>query len=383
MLKKNFHWPIWPSIKNEHLRAVNRVLRKSQLFADIEVKKFENEFKKYNKSNYVKAVGNATQGLHLALSSLEIGMGDEVIVTGFSWISTASCILMQNAIPVFVDIETDTLGANPEEIEKKITKKTKAIIVVHMYGNMCKIDKIKKIAKKKKIFLIEDASHAHGAKFKLKKSGNFSDIAVFSCHQRKNLFCGEGGLVVSKNRVIDEKIRKLRSFGAEKLSYNYRMTEAYAAIGRVSLKYLDTENKLRVKNANYFRKILGNEDGFKIIVPIKNSTGVYHKLIINYNYRKFNKNLSHLIKYLQKNGVPASNVYKPLHYHSNFNLKKNMNTSFPNINLQYKKKNKLPVTEEFSLNRLFEISIHPPVNKGHIKKVYKLLINYKKKYFTY
>ena len=143
LIKKNFVWPEWPRVKTEHIKAVEKVLKKNQLFAAEEVKKFETQFSKYNKSKYVKAVGNATQGLHLALSALEIGFGDEVIVTGFSWISTASCILMQNATPVFVDIETKTSGAILWRFQKKINKKTKAIMLF-ICRNLCEIEKFQR-----------------------------------------------------------------------------------------------------------------------------------------------------------------------------------------------------------------------------------------------
>ena len=123
---KTIKWPTWPNYTKKDVDAVKRVIKSNQIFAAKEVKKFEAQFSKYNKSKYVKAVGNATQGLHLALSALNIGYGDEVIVTSYSWISTASCILMQNARPVFVYIELDTLGADPKKIEKAITKKNKS-----------------------------------------------------------------------------------------------------------------------------------------------------------------------------------------------------------------------------------------------------------------
>ena len=115
---KNITWPSWPNYTKKDIAGVTKVVRSNQIFAAKEVKKFETLFSKYNKNKYVKAVGNATQGLHLALSALEIGYGDEVIVTNYSWISTASCILMQNATPVFVDIELNTLGADPSKIEE-------------------------------------------------------------------------------------------------------------------------------------------------------------------------------------------------------------------------------------------------------------------------
>lgn len=296
-MNKNF-WPKWPSYDQKDISSVVKVVKSNQIFSATEVKKFENSFSKYNSSKYVKCVGNATQGLHLALSALEIGYGDEVIVTNYSWISTASCILMQNATPIFVDIELETLGADPAKINNSITNKTKAIIVVHMFGHPCKIDEIKKIAKKNKLYLIEDASHAHGSTFKNKKIGNFSDIAVFSVHQRKNLSAGEGALVVSKTKYIDNKIYKLRSFGEKKLSYNYRMTEFCAAIGQNSLKKLDNENKIRNANANFIIKKIYKEnlDNFyKIQMPAKDTFSSFHKIPFLYNFKKFKKNIFFLL----------------------------------------------------------------------------------------
>jgi dTDP-4-amino-4,6-dideoxygalactose transaminase len=371
-------WPSWPNFGSKEIESAKRVVRSNQLFANQEVAAFEKEFGKFNNSKYVKGVGNATQGLHLALSALEIGFGDEVIVTSFSWISTASCILMQNATPVFVDIELDTLGADPAKIEKAITKKTKAIIVVHMFGNPCKIKEIKKLASKNKIYLIEDSSHSHGSKYKNKNCGNFSDISVFSVHQRKNLCAGEGGLITSKKKNIDNKIYKLRSFGSDKLSYNYRMTEFSAAIGRVSLKNLNAENKKRNQNVLYLSKKI-NKNYFKIIFPMKDCSSTFHKLPLLYNYKKFTKNIDFFIKFMNLKGIPFTKAYTPLHHHPNFNQKKKNMENFPNIKLDYSKysyKN----CEEICYKRLTELSIHHPVNTKLLDKLLIILSDYVKKF---
>lgn len=377
---QNIKWPTWPNYTKKDIASVVRVVKSNQIFAAKEVKKFEEQFSKFNKSKYVKAVGNATQGLHLALSALEIGYGDEVIVTNYSWISTASSILMQNAKPVFVDIELDTLGADPLEIEKCITKKTKAIIVVHMFGNPCKISQIKKIAEKNKLYLIEDASHAHGSTLNQKKVGNFSDISVFSCHQRKNLSAGEGGLVVSKKKIIDNKIYKLRSFGDKKLSYNYRMTEFCAAIGQNSLSNLNFENKYRNNNVSYLLKNFSFSKYFKIIEPQEGCSTTYHKLPLIYEYEKFKKNINFFIKFMNNYGIPFSHAYTPLNHHSNFNIKKNINKSFPNINLQYKKQKNFKNTYEICYKKLTELSIHRPVGKKHLNFLLQKLKEYIDKY---
>ena len=253
-MQKNINWPIWPKYDSNCKKIITEVIKSNQIFNGPKVSKFEKEFKKYNKSKFAIAVGNGTQGLHLALSSLNIGQNDEVITTNFSWISTASCILMQRAKPIFCDIESKFLGIDPEQIIKKITKKTKAIIIVHMYGLICDIEKILKIGKKYKIKIIEDASHAHGSSYKGIKAGNFGDIGVFSLHQRKNIPSGEGGIIVCKNKKIASNLYKLRSFGHKELSYNYRMNEFSAVLASYYLKKIDIENKTRMKNAVYLNK---------------------------------------------------------------------------------------------------------------------------------
>jgi dTDP-4-amino-4,6-dideoxygalactose transaminase len=165
-------------------------------------------------------LGNATQGLHLALAALDVGEGDEVLVTSYSWISTASCILMQNAVPVFCDIESESLGMCPQDMESKITPFTKAVIMTHMFGYPAKIKELSQICKKYSIPLIEDASHAHGAEVDGKKLGTYGDISVFSLHQRKTLSVGDGGILCTDNDEVANKVYRLRSFGDEDLSYN-------------------------------------------------------------------------------------------------------------------------------------------------------------------
>ncbi len=385
--RKSKDWPSWPQLGSKEMIAVKRVVKSNQLFANKEVKSFEKEFSKYNKSKFVKCVGNATQGLHLALAALNVGLNDEVIVTDYSWISSASCILMQNAKPVFVDIEMDTLGIDPKKIEKAITRKTKAIIFVHLFGNPCRVKEIQKIAKKYNLFLIEDASHAIGSEINGKKCGNFSDISVMSLHQRKNLCAGEGGIVISKNKVLDKRIYQLRSFGHKELSYNYRMTEFAASIARESLKKLDSQNLIRYKNALYLKKKLNEISGLKLMFPSKNCKSAFHKLAIIYDFTKFKKNIKFFIEYMNKNNVPLSKAYIPLHHHPNFNPKNIPARGFPffyfkkKLNKNYKKQ-KFPITEKLCYKMLAELAIHPPVSKKNIdyfySKIKKYFLTYKK-----
>jgi len=199
-------WPIWPKFTKFEQNLVKNVVRSNRLYAGKNVEKFEKNFKKITKSPYSIAVGNATQGLHLALASLNIGKGDEVITSPFSFVSSASSILMQNAIPIFAECSEKTLAPNAKQIKAKITKFTKAIILVHPFGYPCEIDQISKLAKKNNIRLIEDASHAHGMFYKGIHAGNFGDIGVFSLHQRKSLCVGDGGMIVTKKKSIEKKL---------------------------------------------------------------------------------------------------------------------------------------------------------------------------------
>ena len=358
-------WPVWPKYDSECVNLVKKIIKSNKIFNGPKVKEFEKSFKKYNNSNYAVAVGNGTQGLHLALSAFNVGYNDEVIVTNFSWISSASCILMQRAKPVFCDIEKNYLGIDPEEIEKKITKKTKAIIVVHMYGIICKIDKIVKIAKKYKLKLIEDASHAHGASHKSIKSGNFGDIGVFSLHQRKNIPSGEGGIVVCKNKEIAKKIFKLRSFGHAELSYNYRMSEFSAILASYYLKKLDRENLIRKKKINYLIAKLNNKK-FKFFYPDNDRVSSFYKLIIYFNF-KISLNL--ILKLATKSKIPFSKVYQPLNEHSNFKKK---NLEKLNI-FSFEKKQFFPISNFFSKKKLLQIDINSLTTKKYLDTLIEFL----------
>ena len=182
---KKLNWQRWPQFGEKHAKAVNDVIQSNQIFADRKVKKFEKEYSKYISSKFALGVGNATQGLHLSLHSLGIGHGDEVIVTPYSWISSASCVLMQGAIPVFVDIEPDSFGICPKELEKAITKRTKAVILVHVFGYPSKVEIISKICKENSIYLIEDASHVHGGLSNNKNLGHLVKLVFLVCIREK------------------------------------------------------------------------------------------------------------------------------------------------------------------------------------------------------
>ena len=378
MKKNEIDWPSWPQYGQEEYDAVQRVIKSDQLFADKEVREFEQKYAEYIGSKYVLGIGNATQGLHLSLAALNIGVGDEVIVTPYSFISSASCVLMQNAVPIFCDIEKESLGLCPKDIKKKITERTKAIIVVHMFGYPAKITQIAEIAKKYNLFLIEDASHSHGAKSNNVNIGNFGDISAFSLHQRKVLSVGDGGIVCMKNKEHYEKIHKMRSFGHHELSYNYRMTEFAGALGKVQLEKLDIQNKIRRDNFKILSEILKNNSNLVVRSCRKHDYGVYYAIEIEILSDDL-ENIKSKVKILQDIGVSirVTFVQPPLNKHPHFNPKvtpaRGLPWEHPHYNglmkNRYYKDLDLPNANKYCSPRILELYVHPPVNKDLVEKV--------------
>ena len=378
-------FPKWPTYGEQEERAVEDVVRSGQLFANRKVREFEESFGKYIGTEHALGLGNATQGLHLCLAALGIGIGDEVIVTPYSWISTASCILMQNAIPIFCDIEEHTLGIDPNRIEKLITNRTKAIICVHMFGYPCKISEIKSIAKKHKLALIEDASHAHGAELNGKKIGTFGDISAFSLHQRKALSVGDGGMVCTNNASLAEKIYKMRSFGSNELSYNYRMTEFAGALGSVRLQKLDEQNNQRRKNSTFLNKLISEKlsDFLEPLSVNPYSQTVHYANIIKITDEGTKSIDTEYLEALEGSSLPIRRTWSPLHHHPNFNPSKNNRPArgLPWEFDSYDGKMRhtryeslsLPVVEKLCPNKILEIYVHPPCAEREMQTAFKYL----------
>lgn len=230
------------------------------------IENFEKEFSKFCGTKYAVAVSNGTVALHLALTVLGIKEGDEVIVPDLTFAATINAVLHTKATPVIVDIEKDYWTINPEEIEKAITAKTKAIVPVHLYGQPCNMKQIMDIAKKYNLFVIEDCAEAHGAEFNNKKVGSFGNVGCFSFFANKIITTGEGGMCVMNNKTIYEKMRVLRDHGMSKtkkywhtqIGFNYRMTNLQAAIGYAQLERIEQILKTRQDVEYKYRDILKN-----------------------------------------------------------------------------------------------------------------------------
>jgi perosamine synthetase len=256
-------------ISEEEKKAVLKVLE-SQLLSSLAgkvVETFEKEFAEYIGVKHAIAVNSGTAALHIAIASLDIGPGDEVIVPPFTFIATASSIIHNNAIPIFADIENKTYTLDPESVEKNITNKTKAIIPVHLAGVTANMDPLLEIAQENDLFIIEDACQSHGAKYKAKRVGSMGVLGTFSFYPSKNMTTGEGGMVTTNSNKLARQCRLLRHHGEpywytyNRLGWNYRMTEIQGAIGRVQLKKLDEYIKVRNANAHYLTEAVNQING--------------------------------------------------------------------------------------------------------------------------
>ena len=241
-----------PHVEFDDIKAINSVLKKGWISSDgPEVKSFEKKFSKKLNRKYSIAVSNGTAALEIAIKSLGIKKNDEVIIPNFTIISNALAVIKQNAKPVLIDCDLTTWNMKVEDIEKKINKKTKALLVTHIYSFANDMDKIVKICKKYKIFLIEDAAEVIGLKYKNKLCGSFGDLSTFSFYANKQVTTGEGGMISTNNLSLYNKCKSLRNlcfgksqrFNHDDIGWNYRITNIQATLGISQLKRLNSTVK--------------------------------------------------------------------------------------------------------------------------------------------
>lgn len=294
-----------PDIGKEETAAVEETMRTGWVTQGKKVEEFENTFAKYCGVKHGVAANSGTAALHLALASIGTKRGDEVITTPLSCIATANPIRYLDAKPVFIDVDPKTLNINPSLTKRKITKKTKVIIPVHLFGHPVDMDPIMETAETSGIYIIEDAAQAHGAKYKGRKVGSIGHIACFSFYADKLITTVEGGIAVTNDSELAEKMRMLRNLGTDKhrkfhhpmLGYNYKMSDIHASIGIVQLKKLDKYIMKKRENAAYLNEKL-NDIGLKL--PCEelyafNVYYVYHLLV--------EKGKKRVIESLEKEGI--------------------------------------------------------------------------------
>lgn len=341
-------------IKEEILGALNKVINSSMFILGDEVFLFEKEFAKYCQAKYAVGVDSGLSALELGMRALGIGAGDEVLTPANSFIASSSAISFTGATPVFVDCELNTYNIDIKDTEKKLTKKTKAIMPVHLYGQPVDMSEIKQFARAYKLYIIEDACQAHGAYYKNRRVGSFGDIAAFSFYPGKNLGAwGDAGCLVTNKRKIYETVSAMRNYGQRRkyyhefLAWNRRMDTLQAAVLLIKLKHLDRWNKMRQDVAEGYRQELSNLP-IKLPGVAENRTHVYHQFVIRAKRRNY------LQKYLQSKRISTG-----IHYPIPIHLQKVYS------HLGYKKGD-FPVTEALSIE-ILSLPMYPELTETQVK----------------
>ena len=364
-----------PWISKDDKKIVDKALSQSMLTLGPQLEKFESDFCKYSNSKYAIAVSNCTAALHLSLMALGIKKNDEVIIPDLTFVADANAILACNAKPVIADINKENFFLSISNIKKNITKKTKAIIPVHIYGQVCNIDEILDVAKDNNLKVIEDCAHAVGTFHKSKHVGTLGNTGCFSFYPTKNITTAEGGMVITNSKQIAEKVRQLRSHGMTKSlqnrysskypwifdilqpGYNYRLDEIRAALGITQLKRIKKINDLRKKASMYYHKNLQNIPGIILPDMVNNRTHSYHLYTIRVtNPYKLSRN--QLFKKLKNNGIRTTVYWMPIHKY----------TAYQKF---AKKSNVINTTKIY--DEILALPLFPNISKIHQDSVIKVI----------
>lgn len=303
------------AIRDEVDQALRRVLDSCAFAGGPFVEEFEAAFASFCGCRSAVGVGSGTDALWLALLALGVGPGDEVVTVPYTFIATAEAISMCGAKPVFVDIQPDSYNLDPSLLERAITPRTRAVVPVHLFGRMADMDPIMEIARSRGLFVVEDASQAHGAEYKGRRAGSVGDAGCFSFYPTKNLgACGEAGAVVTNDSQLAENIRMLRDHGQESryrhklLGWNARMDGFQGAVLAVKLRHLPTWNEARIENARRYDEWLAGTEGVGVPARPDHGSHVFHIYAIRTNRRDA------LLDHLQRQGVSCG-VHYPIPIH--------------------------------------------------------------------
>ena len=357
-------------IEDEIDRAIKEVILNSSFINGPSVKQFGSELKSYLEIENVIPCGNGTDALQVALMALDLNPGDEIITSSFSFIATAEVIALLKLKPVFVDVDTKNFNIIPSEIEKVITKKTKAIIPVHLYGQCAPMEEIMTIANKNNLYVIEDAAQALGANYlfsdgSVKKAGTIGTIGITSFFPSKNLGCyGDGGAIFTKDSLLSEKIKMICNHGSKQkynheiIGINSRLDSIQAAVLNVKLKKLDIYSSLRHTNAKIYSELLKEVDWIETPYEESYSQHVYHQ----YTIKILNGKRDELKRHLASLKIPSA-VYYPKPLHKQIALK-----NFENGNLAN--------SEDLS-TKVLSLPIHTELNKETIRFIINSIKKFK------
>jgi perosamine synthetase len=366
-------------VDKDDIKAVVDVLKSDWLTQGPKVKEFENAICKYAGAKYAVAVSSGTAALHLACLVIGLGKGDEAITTPITFLATPNSVLYTGARPVFADIDYDTVNIDPDEIRKKITSKTKAVLPVHFSGLPCDMPEIYKIAKKNGLKIIEDACHALGAEYrhngKWIKVGScrHSDMTVFSFHPVKHITTGEGGAITTNNKKLYEKLCALRSHGVYRdrkmsiekgpwyyemrdLGFNYRMTDFQCALGLSQLKNVESFIEKRRYIAKMYDMRFSGMEGLSISVINLEAKHAYHLYVIKIDFSKFNITKKEFMIKLKAKGILVQVHYIPV-YKQPFYRENIVSSSFL-----------LKKSDEY-YKKTISIPLYPGMNKDDVNRV--------------
>jgi len=352
------------------IEAAVRVLRSGALRQGKECEAFEKEFAEKVGAKYAITCSSGSAALHLAYMSF-LKPGDEVLVPAFTFIATASMIVMAGGKPIFCDIDPETFLIDLKDAESKITKKTKAIAPVHLFGNPCNIEAVQAFAKKYNLIIVWDAAQAHGALYKGQDIGSFGDLVCYSFYPTKNMFVGEGGMVCTNNEEFAYKIRFMRTHGQTgkyyhtMLGLNYRMTDVEAAIGREQLKRLDNMLAVRRRNAEILNKGLADIDGIHPQKITPNGEHAWHQYCVVVNKEIFGCTRDELAEKLKQKGI-ATGIHYPRGLHQQ-----------PIFEQMYGKQ-VFPNTE-YVAERILALPVHHGLSKSDIERIIESIYEVRQK----
>lgn len=319
-------------VEEDDINAVVKVLKGDFLTTGPTIKAFELSVAEYVGAKYAVAVSNGTAALHMACFAAGIGQGDEVITTPITFVASANCILYQNAIPVFADIDPVTYNIDPADIERKITKRTKAIIAVDFTGQCADLDAIRILAKKYNLVFIEDAAHALGSEYKGKKVGSLADLTEFSFHPVKPITTGEGGMITTNSKTLYEKMLLFRTHGITRenvtpsedegswyyeqqlLGYNYRITDLQCALGVQQMTKIDRFIERRRQIAKDYTQAFEALDGLSIPSEAGYSNSGWHIYVIRLKLKNLKVNRKEIFEALQAENIGVNVHYIPVYY---------------------------------------------------------------------
>ncbi|MGB9683159.1 MAG: DegT/DnrJ/EryC1/StrS family aminotransferase [bacterium] len=355
-----------PDLDESDINEVLEVLNSGRLALGPKAREFEELMADYVGTRYAIAVSSGTAGLHILVRALGIGPGDEVLVPSFTFSASVNAILYERATPVFVDVESETYNLDPEDLERKITKRTKAVMAVDIFGHPAEWDRILKVAEKYNLKVIDDSCEALGAEYKGKKIGQFGDAACFAFYPNKQITTGEGGIIVTNNPSIEKLARSLRNQGREemgswleheRLGYNYRMDEMSAALGVSQLKKIETFLEKRERVARMYTEKLKDSPWVRppVVKPYVRMSWFVYVITLEKGLDR-----DRVIEKMEEMGIPARGYFSPIHLQ-------------PYIREMFgTKEGMLPITEDIS-KRTLALPFHNNLKVEEIEEVARIL----------